>query len=295
MSTVERALKKLREAAAAGGAPVVPRQPIADADGALRDERVTRTVVPRATVKLDFEVLRSAGLYASENQAVADQYRVIKRPLLAKATAPAGEAPEFANLVVVASALAGEGKTFTCINLALSIAAEKDWRVVLIDADCKNPQLSRLLGAEERPGLLDVLKNETVTVDSVLMGTNIPRLAVIPLGARDEQAAELVASARMKQICNELAKAEPRQFVIFDTSPLLLTTESSVVATHVGQAVIVVKAGRTPQQAVMGAIHKLDPSKAIGLVLNCANETGEAFRYGTYGSYPYSGAPGTQR
>jgi exopolysaccharide/PEP-CTERM locus tyrosine autokinase len=284
MTTVERALKKLREVAAAG-----PRQPVADVlatELVEQSARSTPSVGPRATVKFDFEVLRNAGLYAAENRALADQYRVIKRPLLAKAAAPAREAPELANLIVVASALAGEGKTFTCINLALSIAAEKDWRVVLVDADSKNPQLSRMLGVEKYLGFLDVLEDDKVSLGSVLMATSIPRLTVVPVGTCDVHAAELFASARMRRICRELANAEPRQVVIFDTSPLLLTTESAVVATHVGQAVLVVKAGSTPQQAVLGAIQKLDPSKAIGLVLNC-NETSEAFQYGSYGAYPY--------
>jgi exopolysaccharide/PEP-CTERM locus tyrosine autokinase len=289
MSSVERALKKLREAAAASAPNAPPRQPIAEVHESEPTSRGPEHVASTpATVKFDLAALRNAGLYAAENQALADQYRVIKRPLLAKAAGTGADVPKFANLVAVASALAGEGKTFTCINLALSIATEKDWRVVLIDADCKNPQLSRLLGAEEQPGLLDVLKDDKMGLSAVLMATSIPRLWVIPLGTRDAHAAELYASARMTRICNELAHAEPRQLVVFDTSPLLLTTESSVIASHAGQAVIVVRAGRTPQQAVIGAVQKLDPSKAIGLVLNCADETGEAFRYGSYGSYPYT-------
>jgi exopolysaccharide/PEP-CTERM locus tyrosine autokinase len=288
MSAVERALQKLRDAAG-GAASQAPRHPVAQVApaagtpqaGSLRPERA-----PGKTLQFDTNKLRDAWLCSPDNQALADQYRVIKRSLLTKAAAPPGEAP-LANLVAVTSALAGEGKTFMCMNLALSIATEKDWRVLVIDADGKNPQLSRLLGAEQEPGLLDVLKSDRLRTDDVTIGTSIPGLAVIPLGTRDEHAAELFASARMTGICAELSASGPHQLVIFDTSPLLLTTESAVVAGHCGQVLVVVKAGSTAQQAVLSAVHKLDPARAVGLVLNCANDHADALSYGSYGAYPY--------
>ena len=288
MSSVERALQKLRAAAAAAPAAKQQVAEVAVVPGAARPPSARSDAAPAKTVRFDSDALREAWLHSPDNHVLADQYRVIKRPLLAKAAAPAGDAPESANFVAVTSALAGEGKTFTCLNLALSIATEKDWRVLLVDADCKNPRLSRLLGAEGEPGLLDVLKSDALHAADVVMSTSIPGLSVIPLGTRDDHAAELFASARMTAVCEELARRGARQLVLFDTSPLLLTTESVVVAGRCGQVVVVVKAGSTSQQAVLGAVHKIDPSKAVGFVLNCANEAADAVHYGSYGTYPHA-------
>lgn len=290
MSAVERALQKLRAAAGGDAAAPPARRPIAQV--AVDDDAARRPAsgkAPRKTINFDIDILRDSWLYSPENQALADQYRVIKRPLLAKASAADGGS-ELGNIVAVTSALAGEGKTFTSVNLALSIAAEKDWRVVLIDADCKSPQLSRLLGAEKEQGLLDVLKAPAAHIEDARMDTSIPGLSVIPLGTRDDHAAELFSSARMASVCAELAGMDSRRIVIFDTSPLLLTTESSVIAGHCGQIVIVVKAGSTEQQAVVNAVQKIDASKTVGLVLNCASETGDSLHYGSYGAYPHAKA-----
>ena len=145
-------------------------------------------------------------------------------------------------------------------------------------------------GAADQPGLLDILKSPDLSLDAATMGTNIAGLSVVPLGSQDDHASELFASDRMGRVCSEVALTKTRQLVIFDTSPLLLTTESVVVANHCGQVVVVVKAGQTQQQAVMSAVEKIDASKAIGFVLNCADETGQGAHYGSYGAYPHAKA-----
>lgn len=280
-------MKKLREAQGRPAAVGPVAQVSVNERAALRGESSASAsgASSSRTIEFDLDAIRAAGLYAKQNRALADQYRVIKRPLLAKAADASTAEPT--NLIAVTSALAGEGKTFTAINLALSLTTEKDWRVLLIDADCKNPELSRLLGAENELGLLDLLKDGTAHVGSMIVSTSIPGLSVMPLGSADEHAAELLASERMTGICADLA-AVPRQLVIFDTSPLLLTTEAAVVCTRTGQVVVVVRSGKTPQHAVLGAIHKLDESKTVGLVLNCASDPRDALHYGAYGAYPYA-------
>lgn len=233
--------------------------------------------------------LRANGLLAADadERRLAEQYRTIKRPLLRNAAPEADPPVANGNLIAVVSALPGEGKTFTCLNLCLSIARERDWNVVLVDADCSKPHLTRMFSAENQPGLTDLLRDSTQTFDSLVMPTDVPGFSLLPSGAHDPQASELLASKRMDEICAGLSSDGLGRIVVFDSSPLLLTTEAVVLASKVGQVVLVVHADQTPQEAVMAAVEKLDPAKAIGCVLN-QNRGSQEHAEG-YGYYGYSG------
>ena len=241
-------------------------------------------------IVVDAAQLKANGLLApdDEERRLAEQYRTIKRPLLRNA-APNAEPPvPNGNLVAVVSALPGEGKTFTCLNLCLSIARERDWSVVLVDGDCSKPHLSRMFSAQNQPGLTDLLRDSTRTFDSLVMPTDVPGFSLLPSGAYDPHATEFLASKRMDAICAELAADTSDRIIVFDSSPLLLTTEAAALASKVGQVVVVVKANDTPQDAVMAALEKLDPAKAIGCVLNQSWSTQEAVD--GYGYYGYGGS-----
>jgi exopolysaccharide/PEP-CTERM locus tyrosine autokinase len=284
MSNVERALKKLRESMAAQ--PGAKKEPIARVDTPAAGQGRSRPA-PHKSIVFDRDALTEAGLLSPTNRALAEQYREVKQPLLRNASQDENRAAR-ANLVMVTSALADEGKTFTCVNLSLSLAMEKDWEVLLLDCDCKNPQLSHLLGVQKEPGLLDLLKDPTLRLESLILSTNVEGLSMLPLGGGDANAAELLASDRMREVCEELATATPGRLAVFDSSPLLLTTESTILGHHVGQIVVVVQAGKTPQMAVKEAVGKLDAIKPIGLVLNRVSPRAKAASYGGYGLYGHS-------
>jgi receptor protein-tyrosine kinase len=177
--------------------------------------------------------------------------------------------------------VAGEGKTFTCINLALSIAREHDWTVVLVDADCEKRHITQLFGAEDEPGLMELL-NTNLSFESFVMPTDMPGLAVLPAGRRDELAAERLASARMNELCEKIAAADSQRIVIFD-SPPLLTSIAPALAMHMGQIVVVVLANKTPRKTVVDALARLGSSKAISLLLNQADS--RESMYGGYSGY----------
>jgi exopolysaccharide/PEP-CTERM locus tyrosine autokinase len=237
-------------------------------------------------IVVDPAQLRANGLLApdGDERQLAEQYRTIKRPLLRNASPHVDPPVPDGNLVAVVSALPAEGKTFTCLNLCLSIARERDWSVVLVDADCSKPHLTRMFSAENQPGLIDLLRDPARTFDSLVMPTDVPGFSLLPSGAHDRHAAELLASKRMDEICAALASENPSRIVVFDSSPLLLTTEAAVLASKVGQVVLVVKANETPREAVMASLEKLDPGKPIGCILNQSWGTQErAEGYGYYG------------
>ena len=185
----------------------------------------------------------------------------------------------------VACAWGGGGKTFRCVNLCLSIARERDWSVVLVDADSSKPHLTRLFSAEREPGFMDLLCDPGLSFEDLVMPTDIPGLSLLPAGAHDADASELLASRRMKEICLELSSADVGRMIVFDSSPLLLTTEAIVLASQVGQVLMVVQADSTQQQSVLAALDKLDPEKAINCVLNQASGAGLSESYDYYGNY----------
>ena len=235
-------------------------------------------------VDVNREALREAGLLATvvQQKRIADQYRQIKRPLLANASSRRTDIVPRGNLIMVGSAIPGEGKTFTCINLALSIALEQDWSVVLVDADCAKPHISRVFGLKDRPGLLDILRDSSNRFDEYVVNTNIRNLAILPAGKQDELATELLSSERMDRLCEKVSAENSRRIVLFDTSPLLFTTEAPIVSSHLGQVALVVAAERTSQQIVLNAIELLDDSKAINVILNKAG-AGDAMMGDFYG------------
>ncbi|MFQ5467857.1 MAG: XrtA-associated tyrosine autokinase, partial [Kiloniellaceae bacterium] len=172
------------------------------------------------------------------------------------------------NLIMVTSAKPGEGKTFTAINLAISIALERDFTVLLIDADFSRPNILQVLGLEAKKGLIDVLENPAVDLSDVLIRTNIDKLTVLPAGGAHDLSTELLASLRMRDIVQDIARRYRDRIVIFDSPPVLVTSEACVLATHVGQVVFVVEADKTPKSAVREALDLLDAGTRVGLVLN---------------------------
>jgi exopolysaccharide/PEP-CTERM locus tyrosine autokinase len=240
-------------------------------------------------VTLDRDRLRSLDMLPplAQEREIAQQFRTIKRPLIRYVNDPEAPPDAARHMLMVASALPGDGKTFTSLNLALSIALEMDFTVLLVDADAPKPHLTHTLGLRAEPGLLDVLADPTRHIEECILPTDIARLHVLPVGTRTETATELLASARMSEIVARLSALYPRGLVLFDSPPILLTSESRALGSMVGQIVLVVRAGVTPQQAVRDSIAALGEERRISLVLNGA-EVGGATGY--YYGYNYGHA-----
>jgi len=239
-------------------------------------------VVPGGTVNMSAPSLRSVGLLAPEEEEyqLAQQFRQIKRPLIVKAVGRGGSRVPNGHIIMVTSALEGEGKTFTAVNLAMSMSLEKDVHVLLVDADVARPQLSSLLGLSDAPGLIDVLLDSHLDVERVILRTNIPNLSVLPAGRHSEEATELLASVRMEEVVRAIAQHDERRLALFDSPPLLLTTESPAIAQVTGQVLMVVRAGVTPRPAVLSALSHLGAHPAVSLLLNqCSTATPATYYY----------------
>ena len=236
-------------------------------------------------VKLDLDAISASGLLvpnAARTQ-LADEFRVIKRPLIANAMGRGTEPVANGNLIMVTSALPGEGKSFSAINLAISIAMELDNTVMLVDADVARPSVLNMLGLPPSKGLLDVLQNNSVDISGVLLRTNIEKLSILPSGTAHPRATELLASDTMIRLLDDMASRYSDRIIVFDSPPLLLTTESRVLATHMGQVVIVVNAENTVQSAVKQAISTIEACPVKMMILNqirTAKTDGYGYGYG---------------
>jgi len=217
---------------------------------------------------------------------VRHEYRRIKRPLLSNAFGKSASLVDLGNLVMVTSAVPGEGKTYTAVNLALSMAQERDTTVLLVDCDVTKQGVSRMLGVERRrPDFIDLLASDSMSIGDVLVKTDVPGLVMLPAGRPHEYITEMVASKRMQSVMEEFATRYNDRIVIFDAPPMLSTPESEVLTGLVGQVVFVVEAGKTPFTIVQEALGMIPEEKAVGMVLNksesLSNRGGYYYNYYT--------------
>lgn len=311
MSIVERAADKLRrtdagtahtDAATAQGplGETEPNAPVRDHVAAAGQRIVTdshKQAEPAelasrpslAPLAIDFAKLRQAGLIApvSDEEMVAREFKRIKRPVLTYARGVEVAGNTFMNCCMVASATPGEGKSFNAVNLALSLAKERDYDVILIDGDVIKPAISRALGVKDKPGLTSILADHSLSLGDIVRQTSIPKLSFLPAGPRHPDATELLASQRMNWLIGELSR-DPKRVVIIDSPPLLATAESQALAMFVGQVLVVVKAGSTNQSAVLSALSLIAaPDKKVSLILNQSTKAHGDHYAGYYGSYYY--------
>jgi receptor protein-tyrosine kinase len=237
----------------------------------------------RVSVSIDLAQLERSGYLVptSSRTLLAEEFRHIKRPLLDNARNPGDGNGRHAEIMVT-SALPEEGKTFFTINLAMSMAAEVDTAVLLVDADVVRPSVLQRLGIQAEKGLLDVLIDPALDVSDVVLDTNVPKLSILSAGARNDRATELLASSAMDALLGNLASRYPDHVIVFDAPPLLLTNEAKVLASRVGQVVLVVEASKTPRDVVAQAFAAVERCPVVLSVLNKAPESATPLGYGYY-------------
>ncbi len=300
MSLIEQAAKRLEQLRQAGvelpedNAPLqLQPQTIPPAHRESKKAVSAPVITPSAsarTVELDLDAIAAAGLLVpqSTNSKLANEYRVIKRPLIANAMGRSAAPIANSNLIMVTSALPGEGKSFTAINLAMSIAMELDNTVMLVDADVARPSILNMLGLPPAEGLLDVVEQNSVDISDVLLRTNVEKLSLLPSGTMHPRATELLASDAMIRLLEDMSKRYQDRIIVFDSPPLLLTTEARALATHMGQIVMVVHAGHTAEAAVKEAVATIDACPVKMAILNQARQSApEGYGYGYSFAYGY--------
>ena len=268
-----------------------PASEVAGVDGHLAPRVPAPEPPATRRLSLDLARLAAAGIVTPDapRSQIADEFRVVKRPLIQNATGRNAASIRHGNLIMITSALPGEGKSFTALNLAMSIAMELDHTVLLVDADVARPSLPGILGWPQTRGLLDLLVDESVDVRDVLIRTDVEKLTVLPSGNPHPRATELLASATMSALLDEVSRRYADRIIVFDSPPLLVTTESRVLAAQMGQVVIVVEAEQTQQGAVKQALATIEacPIRLMMLNKTRSSAAGSSYGYGYGYSYGY--------
>lgn len=237
-------------------------------------------------VHLDTDGLEREGYLTptSMRSRLAEEIRQIKRTVVQTFWY---QEVERSNLIMVSSAYPGEGKSFVSLNLAISLACEVDFHVLLVDADFERPVIFDRLGLRPAKGLMDLLKDPSIDMSDIIKRTNIERLSLIGPGSRHDMSTELLASQRMQQLTQEMADRYPDRLIIFDTPPLLACSEPAVLAELMGQAILVVEADRTSREMIEKSVNLIPSSCKLGIVLNKSRPGLGEQPYGYYGYKGY--------
>lgn len=273
MGLIQRAAARIKEQKGSQGAVPPPAPPPPDPDQAIpRHEAAPHPAEEQAASKRSRQITidrgrlarAGIGLPSNERSRLVEEYRIVKRGVLSNAAEDANRG----RLILITSARPKEGKTFTALNLALSIASERDKRVLLIDCDVHRQSLVEYLGITADKGLIDLLSDPEVDIADVLLRTNIANLSVIPSGKSGPHVPELLSSNRMSTLVEEMVRRYPDRFIVFDAPPCLATSDPSILAGLVGQIVFVVEANQTQEHEITSALRLISACPTIGLVLN---------------------------
>lgn len=286
MSIIEQALarKAGKVRAGAGSSDIESNgRPTADlADDILQSETVSTAA---NYVDIDLKALEQQGFVSlsTQRRLINEEYRVIKRKLITNAFGQLATTLHHPNLIMVSSSRPGEGKTFSAINLALSIALEQDKTVLLVDADVLRPKVAKTLNVSHAVGLTDYLLDPEIKVADVLLNTNVPRLKLVTAGTPHHLSTELLASDRMLRLAAEFANRYADRVVIFDAPPLLGVNETAVLATMCGQGVMVVEENKSRLAEIEQSVALLPSEMAVGFLINKAHRNqGKGYGYGYY-------------
>jgi Mrp family chromosome partitioning ATPase len=236
--------------------------------------------------EINRDVLAANGFIVPGAQmtAIAEEFRLLKHQLLSDIEAAKRQSEEKRRAVLICSSQPKEGKTFSAINLALSLAGEKEYEVLLVEADFLKPDALALLGIPGGDGFVDALLDPDVDPESFVIRTDVPGLSVLPAGAKTNNVPELLASDRCREVLAKLVAGNQRRIILFDSPPVLMASHATVLAGLVGRALVVVRADRTTEADLREAIGLLQGCE-ISLILNGAGIAVTGRKFGSYDGY----------
>ena len=216
---------------------------------------------------------------------LAEEFRLVKRQLLGNIARRVSLPEDKRRTVLICSGQPDEGKSFCAINLALSLSGERENEVLLIDGDFSKPEVLKTLGIEDGPGLVEALADPRLDPEELVIRTDVPGLSVLPSGRKTNNVPELLASDRTREVLAKLVAGDGRRIILFDSPPALMASPATVLAGHVGQTLVVVRADQTTEADLRETIGLLSACDHVGLLLNGAGVAVSARKFGAYDGY----------
>jgi protein-tyrosine kinase len=217
--------------------------------------------------------------YHDPQSVEAELFKVLRTNLLFPAK---GRPPKS---ILVTSAMPGEGKSFVAANLAVSIANGVEEHVLLVDADVRRASIHEFFGLGQTGGLCDYLQTGT-NVAKHFVKTPVDKLTILPAGSPPDNPVELLTTQKMKALLHEVSRRYEDRFIIIDSAPASLASETAAIAKYIDGFIIVVRAGKTPRKAVTEVIEQMGKEKVLGIILNQSDQSIKKY-YG-YGKSYYS-------
>jgi len=277
--------------APAADAALEPDLPVADAELREPDPATALTVPPTPESgrmpPLDMAALEKSGLVVGHKvrTRISEEFRITVGHLLRSMQANYSPGRGAPNVIMITSARPGEGKSFSSLNLAGSIAQHTQRDVLLMDVDAKQRSISSQLGLTDRPGLLDLSNNSSLRIEDVIIKTSIPHLSLMPVGSGQSGGLDITQTRPVTTLVERIARRFPNSVVLLDAPPCLSTSDPSTLAPFVGQIVLVVEAERTQRNEVIAALDLIKSCPSVTLMLNKIKLTTSY----TFGAYHYFG------
>lgn len=258
MERIKQALEKARqERQKVGGTPGMSSSTGAADVSAAVTYTHTRTVDVAKNVMQERRIISG-----SEQNAFTDAYKMLRTQVLQRLREKGW------NSLAITSPGVNEGKTLTAINLAISLAMEVNYTVLLVDADLRHPSVHSYFGVAAEYGLSDYLTDEKPLSELLVHPAGIPGFVILPGGKPLTNSAEMLNSPKMVRLVEELKTRYPSRIVLFDLPPLLSAADTLAFSPYVDAALLVIEEGKTQADEVKRAIGLLEATNVIGTVLN---------------------------
>ncbi len=233
---------------------------------------------------LDAETMARAGMidWKATRERLSEEFRIVQAQVLQAIAAKPAKEPALGNLIMLTSARPGEGKTFSSMNLAGSLASCGQQPVILVDVDIKRHSLTTGMSLQNRSGLLNLASQPGLHFSDCLIDTAIPNLSIIPIGQATSGDA-MVSGKPIIRVLDRLARNYPDCIIVLDTPPCLSSSEPSTLAPVVGHIVMLIEAQQTQRAEVEAALDLVEACPSVVLMLNKVQMTGSD----TFGAYGY--------
>lgn len=269
MDHIEKALKRAREQKASEPAAPSQTRTTRKPPQAKPEAKTARADIGSGTTRVDpvgKRTLSEQRVIAGQVRDVcADTYRMLRAQVIFRLQEIGG------NTVGICSASPGEGKTLTAVNLAVSLALDPNYTVLLVDLDLRRPKLASYFGLATEKGLSDYLIGDATLTDC-LVNPGLERLVIMPGGKPLYSSSEALASQKMRSLANEFKHRYADRIVIYDLPPLLASDDSLVFLPQLDATLLVVQDGKAKAGDIQRAMELLDGCNLLGTVLNKSSE-----------------------